>query len=99
MVYTFYRTHSLHFVRNERIGAGFHPALFFIKVAQVIVQEADLPDLVIHFTNAHPYRSNLAPTSPSETCHSLAATARSEARFAFFATAGDPAVSMKPDGP
>ena len=53
MVYTLYRAHGLHVVRVERIGAGFHPAPLIIKVSQVIVQEADQPDLVVDLSDAH----------------------------------------------
>jgi hypothetical protein len=40
-------------VRHERIGAGFDPAPFIIEVAQIVVQEADQPDLVVDLANAH----------------------------------------------
>jgi len=40
-------------VRHERFGAGFDPAPFIIEVAQIVVQEADQPDLVAHLHRFH----------------------------------------------
>ena len=40
-------------VRHERIGAGFDPAPFIIEVAQIVVQEADQPDLVAYLQRFH----------------------------------------------
>jgi len=48
-----FRSHGQHFVRCERIGAGFDPAPFIIEVSQIVVQEADQPDLVVDLANAH----------------------------------------------
>ena len=53
MVYTLFRTHALHVVRCERIGAGFHPAPFIIEVSQVVVQKAHEPDLILDLSYAH----------------------------------------------
>ena len=34
-------------------GTGFHPVLIRIEVPQIVLQEADLPDLVVDFADAH----------------------------------------------
>ena len=40
-------------VRGEGIGAGLDPVLVSIEVSQIVLEEADLPDLVVDFADAH----------------------------------------------
>ena len=38
--------------RCEGIGTGLHPVLISIEVSQLVLHEADLPDLVVDFADA-----------------------------------------------
>src|SRR5690625_3629312 len=52
MVYGSFRRHGLHLLRGEGIGSWFDAVLVSVEESQIIIKEADLPDLVVDLSQA-----------------------------------------------
>ena len=74
-VYISFPTHGCHCVRGERIGTGFHTVLSSTEVSQIVVQEADLPDLVVDLADAHELLCQRRTQVDLATAHADAAAA------------------------
>jgi len=65
MVNSSFRRHGLHLLRGEGVRARFDAAFVLIEEAQVIVDEADQPDLVVHLAGPNDLESRMPQTAPS----------------------------------
>ena len=67
-----------HGVRGEGMRTGLDAVLILIEVSKIVLQETDLPDLVVDFADAHELLTPAAPVF--DQCRSLLAFASSTAR-------------------